>query len=87
MRPSASSRIAITGIGIVSPFGVGRDRYWDCVIRGCSGTRSIDEFDVSAFPCQVAAPLPPITIDQAPDVLPPLPVNGNGNGGGSTSGA
>jgi 3-oxoacyl-[acyl-carrier-protein] synthase II len=87
MNPSASSRIAITGIGIVSPFGVGRDRYWDCVIRGCSGTRGIDEFDVSAFPCQVAAPLPPINIDQAPEVLPPLPlpVNGNGNGHGSAS--
>ena len=27
-------RIAITGIGVVSPFGVGRERYWDHVTRG-----------------------------------------------------
>ena len=27
-------RIAITGIGVVSPFGVGRERYWDHVSRG-----------------------------------------------------
>ena len=79
MTPFASSRIAITGIGIVSPFGVGRERYWQSVLRGCSGTRAIDEFDVSSFPCQVAAPLPPISIDEAPEVLPPDP-HSNGNG-------
>ncbi len=50
MTPSASSRIAITGIGIVSPFGVGRERYWEAVIHGSSGTRAIEEFDVSTFP-------------------------------------
>ena len=48
-------RIAITGIGVVSPFGVGRERYWDHITRGVSGTRTIDEFDASAFGCQVAA--------------------------------
>ncbi len=69
-------RIAITGIGVVSPFGVGRERYWTSVTSGASGTRHIDEFDVSGFPCQVAAPLPPITIDDAPVV----PGGGNGNG-------
>ena len=63
-------RIAITGIGVVSPFGVGRERYWDHVSRGVSGTRAIDEFDTSSFACQVAAPLPAISIDEAPTVLP-----------------
>ncbi len=72
-------RIAITGIGIVSPFGVGRERYWDHVSRGVSGTRGIDEFDTSAFTCQVAAPLPAISIDEAPVVLPAISVNGNGH--------
>ena len=59
-------RIAITGIGVVSPFGVGRERYWDHVTRGVSGTRTIDEFDASAFGCQVAAAQPPIAIEDAP---------------------
>src|SRR5262245_54502502 len=75
MRP----RIAITGIGVVSPFGVGRERFWRHVTAGCSGTRVIDEFDVSSFPCQVAAPLPPLSIDEAPPVDGPV---GNGNGHG-----
>jgi 3-oxoacyl-[acyl-carrier-protein] synthase II len=70
------ARIAITGIGVVSPFGVGRERFWRHVTNGCSGTRVIDEFDVSSFPCQVAAPLPPLSIDEAPPVDGPA---GNGH--------
>jgi 3-oxoacyl-[acyl-carrier-protein] synthase II len=58
-------RVAITGIGVVSPFGVGRDRFWQHVRGGCSATRVITDFDPSAFPCTVAAPVPPVTIDDA----------------------
>src|SRR4026207_2437979 len=63
-------RVAITGIGVVSPFGVGRDCFWRHVRRGCSGTRAIVDFDASAFPCTVAAPVPPVSIDDA------VPING-----------
>jgi 3-oxoacyl-[acyl-carrier-protein] synthase II len=66
---SRAVRIAITGIGVVSPFGVGRERFWDAVRHGRSGTRAIEEFDASTFACQVAAPLPPFDIDDAPPVL------------------
>jgi 3-oxoacyl-[acyl-carrier-protein] synthase II len=59
---SAAPRIVISGIGVTSCFGVGRERFWDHVSRGVSGTRIITEFDVSTFPCQVAAPVPPLTI-------------------------
>jgi 3-oxoacyl-[acyl-carrier-protein] synthase II len=63
-----ASRIAITGIGVVSPFGVGRERYWDALREGRSGTRRIVEFDPSPFACHVAAPLPPFEIEDAPAV-------------------
>jgi 3-oxoacyl-[acyl-carrier-protein] synthase II len=53
-----SHRVAITGIGVVSPFGVGRDLYWDHVARGVSGTRAITDFDASGLPCRVTAPVP-----------------------------
>ena len=62
---SAAPRVAITGIGVVSPYGVGRDRFWRHVSRGCSATRAITEFDASAFPCLVAAPVPNVSIDDA----------------------
>src|SRR5206468_1749227 len=61
-----TTRIVITGIGVVSPFGVGRDRYWQHVSGGCSGTRAITEFDASDFACRVAAPVTGVTIDDVP---------------------
>ena len=61
----ASRRVVITGIGAVSPFGVGRERFWDHISHGCSGTRAITQFDASSYPCQVAAWVPPVSIDDA----------------------
>jgi 3-oxoacyl-[acyl-carrier-protein] synthase II len=66
MRHAGNPRIVITGIGVVSPFGVGRERFWDAVSRGCSGTRAITEFDASEFACRVAAPVGEVTIDDVP---------------------
>src|SRR3954453_176357 len=65
MTGSPIPRVAITGIGVVSPFGVGRDCFWRHVRRGCSATRAIADFDASAYPCTVAAPVPAVTIDDA----------------------
>lgn len=65
MARGLSPRVAITGIGVVSPFGVGRERFWEHVRRGCSATRAITEFDASGFACSVAAPVPPVSIDDA----------------------
>jgi 3-oxoacyl-[acyl-carrier-protein] synthase II len=61
-------RIVISGIGVASPFGIGRERFWDHVSRGCSGTRAIEEFDASEFACRVAAPVPRVTIDDIPPI-------------------
>lgn len=68
-------RIAITGIGVVSTYGVGRETFWDHVSRGISGTRAITEFDSSALPCRVAAAAPTVTIDSA---QPLVGENGHG---------
>jgi 3-oxoacyl-[acyl-carrier-protein] synthase II len=61
----AQPRVAITGIGVVSAFGAGRDVFWNAIRCGRSGTRAITEFDVSTFPCRVAAPVPPVDISAA----------------------
>src|SRR5690348_3004320 len=66
MRHSGSPRVVITGIGVVSPFGVGRERFWEHVSRGCSGARPITAFDASDMACRVAAPIPDVTIDDVP---------------------
>ena len=62
----AQPGVVITGIGVVSPFGVGRERFWHHVSHGCSGTTRITQFDASDYPCQVAASVPPVSITDAP---------------------
>jgi len=44
------TRVAITGIGVVSPVGSGRAAFWQGLVSGRSGIGPIDLFDVSAFP-------------------------------------
>ncbi len=68
MPSSGPHRVVISGIGVVSPFGVGRERFWQHVSRGCSGTRAITHFDVSTYPCQVAAWVPPVSIADAQEL-------------------
>src|SRR5438034_5331266 len=68
MRHSGEPKVVISGIGVVSPFGVGRERFWDHVTRGCSGTRAITDFDATAFACRVAAPVSEVTIDDVPAI-------------------
>src|SRR5688572_24959838 len=75
MLSNGQPRVVITGIGVVSPFGVGRERYWDHVSGGVSGCKAITQFDTSSLPCRVAAWVPPVSIEDAP-VLE----NENGNG-------
>ena len=72
-------RIVISGIGVVSPFGVGRECFWTHVRQGRSGTRRIDEFDPTPYACQVAAPLPALSIEQAPRLDPHPSLNGHGS--------
>ncbi|HKE85552.1 MAG TPA: beta-ketoacyl-[acyl-carrier-protein] synthase family protein [Vicinamibacterales bacterium] len=76
MALNGASRVVISGIGVVSPFGVGRDRFWQRISNGCSGTKAITEFDVSTYPCQVAASVPPVSIADA------LELDGDGDHNG-----
>jgi 3-oxoacyl-[acyl-carrier-protein] synthase II len=61
----APRRVVISGLGVVSTFGMGREVFWDHIRRGVSGTRAITEFDASTYPCQVAAPVPPVSMAEA----------------------
>jgi 3-oxoacyl-[acyl-carrier-protein] synthase II len=71
----AAADIVISGIGVVSAFGQGRETYWDAISRGVSGTRAITAFDASGLPCKVAAPVPPLSVDTAQQL------DGEGPGG------
>ncbi|MCU1245446.1 MAG: beta-ketoacyl synthase [Acidobacteria bacterium] len=51
------SRIVITGVGALSPNGVGRETYFAALAAGRSGIRRITQFDASELPCRVAGEL------------------------------
>src|SRR5688572_9307142 len=48
-------RVAVTGIGAITPIGSGRDGLWRGVLDGRSAVRRIDRFDPGGFRSQVAA--------------------------------
>jgi 3-oxoacyl-[acyl-carrier-protein] synthase II len=48
-------RVAITGVGVVSPIGIGKDRFWSALMEGRSGVRRIASFDAAAYECRIAA--------------------------------
>jgi 3-oxoacyl-[acyl-carrier-protein] synthase II len=47
-------RVVVTGIGMVSPLGVGNEPTWQGLVEGRSGVGRITRFDPSAFACQIA---------------------------------
>lgn len=51
-------RVVITGLGLVTPLGVGVGHVWGRLLRGESGIRAIDTFDVSDLPSKIAGLVP-----------------------------
>ena len=51
-------RVVITGMGCVTPLGIGREAYWQALVAGKSGIRRIETFDPSSFPVQIAGEVP-----------------------------
>ncbi len=51
-------RVVVTGIGIVSPLGLGADHNWAALTSGKSGLRKIRTFDASDLPSQIAGEVP-----------------------------
>jgi 3-oxoacyl-[acyl-carrier-protein] synthase II len=51
----SSKRVVVTGIGAVTPVGIGVENYWSGLISGTSGVGRISLFDPEAFDVQIAA--------------------------------
>lgn len=47
-------RVAVTGVGLVSPIGIGRAAAWDAAVGGRSGAGPITRFDASGYGVQIA---------------------------------
>ena len=49
------NRVVITGIGLVTPIGIGKEEFWQSLIQGKSGIDKITYFDTSEYPTKIAA--------------------------------
>jgi 3-oxoacyl-[acyl-carrier-protein] synthase II len=49
------ARVAVTGMGILTPIGIGIEPFWRSLLSGCSGVEGVDHFDASGLPARIAA--------------------------------
>ena len=47
-------RVVVTGMGVVSPIGIGVDQFWSAAVNGVSGIKRITSFDASSRRSQIA---------------------------------
>ena len=48
-------RVVVTGLGVVSPVGVGHRAFWSALLQGTSGVGRVTSFDPAGFATQIAA--------------------------------
>ncbi|MBI1992477.1 MAG: beta-ketoacyl-ACP synthase II [Candidatus Omnitrophica bacterium] len=54
---SSSNRVAITGLGIISAIGSGKEPFWQALKTGQCGIKRVSKFDPTPYPTQFAAQL------------------------------
>ena len=47
-------RVVVTGLGLITPLGIGVEKTWSALCAGKSGVRRITKFDPSHHACQIA---------------------------------
>lgn len=52
------TRIVVTGLGLVTPVGTGREEVWEALLAGRSGIRPVESFDTSRFTTHLGAEVP-----------------------------
>ncbi|MCH7720974.1 MAG: hypothetical protein IH988_08300, partial [Planctomycetes bacterium] len=61
---SGERRVVVTGLGVVSPLGIGRESLWDGLMTGRSVIGPVRAFDASNLQSCLGAEVPPFKISQ-----------------------
>ena len=56
-------RVVVTGLGTVSPYGVGVDLLWNNLINGKSGIKTIQGLDLSKHLVHIAGQIQNVNVD------------------------
>jgi 3-oxoacyl-[acyl-carrier-protein] synthase II len=56
-------RVVVTGLGLLTPLGIGVELNWRRLISGSVGINKINDFEVSDLPCKIAGQIPSINDD------------------------
>lgn len=54
MSEESKKRVVITGLGIISPVGIGKEAFWQALLKGQSGIGRLTRFDPSAYDSKIA---------------------------------
>ena len=52
---TSERRVVITGLGAITPLGIGHDAYWQALLAGVSGVAPVADFDCGAIATRIAA--------------------------------
>src|SRR6185295_17099258 len=59
-----SRRVVVTGVGVISPIGVGASAFWENLLAGKCGIKRIELFDPAGFAAQIAGEVPAFKISE-----------------------
>ncbi|MCP4245482.1 MAG: beta-ketoacyl-[acyl-carrier-protein] synthase family protein [bacterium] len=51
-------RVVITGLGVVTPIGIGIEAVWEALINRACGVRRLESFDAAGLACRIGAEVP-----------------------------
>ena len=55
LSPNSTERVVVTGLGVVTPIGIGRAAFWDNLVAGRSGVGPIRSFDSAQYDVHIGA--------------------------------
>jgi len=59
-----SKRVVITGMGVVTPYGLNLDNFWNSIVEGKSAISNITKFDTTEYPVKIAGEVKNLNVDE-----------------------